>query len=135
MLCQRRRAIRVCEPKGRLSGMLASYERGGFQASTSYLSVCHAISSKTFSDHVLQIKRAMTVKSHYLHTERQRLAQKKEEAETRAATPGGIMGLNLIAQQVKENPAPEKAPAETKEKSKTESGGNDEAESKGKDAK
>lgn len=44
----------------------------------------------------LQIKRAQTIKSHYLESERKRLAQKKQEAEEKAAVPGGIMGLNLI---------------------------------------
>ena len=43
-----------------------------------------------------QIKRAQTIKSHYLESERKRLAQKKQEAEEKAAVPGGIMGLNLI---------------------------------------
>lgn len=44
----------------------------------------------------LQIKRAQTIKSHYLESERKRLAQKKQEAEEKSVSPGGIMGLNLI---------------------------------------
>ncbi|KAK9893932.1 hypothetical protein P389DRAFT_110525 [Cystobasidium minutum MCA 4210] len=46
--------------------------------------------------HTKEIKRAQTIKSHYLESERKRLAQKKQEAEEKAAVPGGIMGLNLI---------------------------------------
>jgi NADH dehydrogenase (ubiquinone) Fe-S protein 5 len=74
---------------------------------------------------ILQIKRAQTIKSHYLQSEHKRLAQKKQEAEEKAASPGGIMGLNLIGygedqetpsqgvkQPTQDSKASEKAPKE-----------------------
>ncbi|KAL7009786.1 hypothetical protein EMMF5_000694 [Cystobasidiomycetes sp. EMM_F5] len=50
----------------------------------------------------MAIKRAQTVKSHYLHSQQHLLAQRKEEA-VQKATPGGIMGLNLIALEHQES--------------------------------
>ena len=59
------------------------------------------------------------MKSHYLHTERRRLAQKKEEAETTATTPGGIMGLNLIVLDKKDAAPTDTASGEKNEKTKS----------------
>lgn len=59
-----------------------------------------------------QIKRAQTVKSHYLHSQQHILEQKKQEAEVKADAPGGIMGLNLIA--LKEDDSAPVAPKEEK---------------------
>ena len=77
--------------------MLASHE-GGAQTTS-------CLQSSVFSLHslrVFQIKRAQVVKSHYLQSQQHILAQKKQEAVEKA-TPGGIMGLNLIALQHQES--------------------------------
>lgn len=77
--------------------MLASHERGAQTQS--------CLQSSVFSLHslrVFQIKRAQVVKSHYLQSQQHILAQKKQEAVEKA-TPGGIMGLNLIALQHQES--------------------------------